>query len=464
MKMMPLFSLGRLRNGMNYDKSSVVNGCKIIGVADFGHRVFPDYDSLSEIDASILTDDDLLHNGDILFVRSNGNKNLVGRSMFIKEINEAVCYSGFCISFRPNQDLVFPEYLFYALRSPFCRKQYSYSQQTNITNLSQTVLCAVQVPIPQYNKQKKLVKILADLDQKISLNTRICAELGAMAKTLYEYWFVQFDFPDENGQPYRSSGGKMVWNEQLKRKIPKGWSVGNLYDIATFINGIACQKYRPIGNEDSLPVIKIKEMHEGISDQTETVSTNIPAKQKINNGDILFSWSATLEVMYWYGGAGGLNQHIFKVIPSSYFSKEYVYYQLSEYVIMFGKMAEARKTTMGHITTDHLEQSRIALPSKDCIEAFSKIVSPIHRRIGKSQIENRELEKLRDWLLPMLMNGQATVSSDNVNEEAPNKPKTKAYFDQRFDLWLKNQGLAARGDVDKKTLRSIFDVMDDDDK
>ena len=111
----------------------------------------------------------------------------------------------------------------------------------------------------------------------------------------------------------------------------------------------------------------------------------------------------------WYGVDAGLNQHIFKVVPKSYFSSEYVYLQLSEYLIHFIKIAEARKTTMGHITTDHLEQSRIVLPPAKIVQAFSEIVAPIHEKIGQCQKENRELIKLRDWLLPMLMNGQASV-------------------------------------------------------
>lgn len=113
--------------------------------------------------------------------------------------------------------------------------------------------------------------------------------------------------------------------------------------------------------------------------------------------------------MYWFGGNGGLNQHIFKVTPVSHFSKEYVYEQLSAYIINFVKMAEARKTTMGHITTDHLEQSRIVLPRKEVIDQFTETVRPIHRKFGQAQQENRELTKLRDWLLPMLINGQARV-------------------------------------------------------
>ena len=272
------------------------------------------------------------------------------------------------------------------------------------------------VSYPDIKTQKDIVSVLKPIDDKIAQNSRICRELEQMAKMIYDYWFTQFDFPDADGNPYCSSGGAMVWNEQIKRKIPAGWDVGNLYAIANPINGLACQKYRPKETEEALPVVKIKEMHEGITEDTELVSINIPAKHKIFDGDILFSWSATLEVMYWFGGAAGLNQHIFKVVPINGFSKEYVYHQFSGYVINFVKMAEARKTTMGHITTEHLEQSRIVLPPDDIVQEFSKIVSPIHERIGHCQKENRELIKLRDWLLPMLMNGQATVEQEKVIE------------------------------------------------
>lgn len=276
-------------------------------------------------------------------------------------------------------------------------------------NLNSEDIKSFPFPSLKLAAQTKIADVLSTLDDKIQLNSQICSELEAMAKTLYDYWFVQFDFPDENGRPYRTSGGEMVWNEQVKRKIPKSWEVGNLYKIADFFNGIACQRFRPSENEDGLPVIKIKEMHDGITTDTEFVTENIPEKNKVFDGDILFSWSATLEVLYWFGGNGGLNQHIFKVVPKEYFSKEYVYEQLSAYIINFVKMAEARKTTMGHITTDHLEQSRIVLPPEEVIKHFSEAAQPIHRKIGQAKQENRELSKLRDWLLPMLMNGQARV-------------------------------------------------------
>ena len=109
-----------------------------------------------------------------------------------------------------------------------------------------------------------------------------------MAKQLYDYWFVQFDFPNEEGKPYKSSGGEMLWNDKLKRNIPVGWHCGNLFEIAVFTNGLACQKFRPKDDEVPLPVIKIREMHDGISVDTEEVTSNIPESVKVYNGDVLF--------------------------------------------------------------------------------------------------------------------------------------------------------------------------------
>lgn len=266
-------------------------------------------------------------------------------------------------------------------------------------------------PFPDFEVgyQSRIADALSAVDDLIENNSKLCKSLEVMAKTLYDYWFTQFDFPNAEGKPYCTSGGAMEWSQQLKSEIPKGWEVGNLYKIADYINGLACQKYRPKAREESLPVIKITEMHSGITNKTEAVSENIPDKYKIEDGDILFSWSASLEIMYWFGGKGGLNQHIFKVVPKDGFPKEYVYQQLLAYIINFIKIAEARKTTMGHITTDHLDQSRIVIPPRPVLERFSEIISPIHEMIGKYQQQNQELSKLRDWLLPMLMNGQAIV-------------------------------------------------------
>lgn len=234
--------------------------------------------------------------------------------------------------------------------------------------------------------------------------------LEAMAKQLYDYWFVQFDFPNEEGKPYKSSGGAMVYNEKLKREIPQGWHCGTLLDIAEYTNGLACQKYRPIDN-NKLPVIKIKEMHDGLSADTEWVKADIPDDVKVFDGDVLFSWSASLEVMLWAYGNGGLNQHIFKVTSKNGYPRSFYFYQLIHYVGVFKQMAEARKTTMGHITQDHLRQSTIAIPPNvDIANKLEEKLCPIFDEIVKNNQEIMALTKQRDELLPLLMNGQATVN------------------------------------------------------
>ena len=267
----------------------------------------------------------------------------------------------------------------------------------------------INFPCLDLNNKTEIGKLLSSLDDKIALNNRINAKLEQMAKRLYDYWFVQFDFPNADGKPYKSTGGKMVWNETLKREIPDGWEVGNLYDIAEYVNGLACQNYRPKESEKSLPVIKIREMNEGITADTEKVSASIPGKYRIYAGDILFSWSASLEIKIWTGETGGLNQHIFKVIPKGYFSKGYVYQQLSAYLVNFQKMAESRKTTMGHITSDHIKQSRILIPLKEIISAFNEKTFSIFNYQLSIEKETQKLTALRDRLLPLLMNGQVVV-------------------------------------------------------
>ena len=315
-----------------------------------------------------------------------------------------------------NESKVDYQYCYYLLISDKITN-YLCGQNTNTSGSHKRInpdnFLDINIILPGLAEQKRIGKLLSDIDHKIELNRAINQNLEAMAKQLYNYWFVQFDFPNEEGKPYKSSGGKMVWNEKLKREIPFGWHCGNLFEIAVFTNGLACQKFRPKDDEASLPVIKIREMHDGISADTEKVTPNIPESVKVYNGDVLFSWSASLEVMLWAYGLGGLNQHIFKVTSANDFPKSFFYFQLLDYVDVFKKMAEARKTTMGHITQDHLQQSAIAIPdNKDIADRFEELISPIFNQIIKLHEEILNLTKQRDKLLPLLMNGQVLVNSD----------------------------------------------------
>jgi len=411
-KKYPFSELYEMSSGISTTKAQAGHGYPFVSFGTVFNNYFlpeqlPDLMDTSEKEQDIYS----IKEGDILITRTSETIDELAMSCVATKDYPKATYSGFTKRLRPKTTgIAYHKYLAFYLRGYLFRKAVTNNAfMTLRASFNEDIFSFLNLYLPEYQEQVKIGDMLYNMEQKIRLNQKICSELEAMAKPLYDYWFVQFDFPDENGKPYRTSGGEMVWNEQLKREIPKGWEVGNLYNIADFINGLACQKFRPKDGENALPVIKIKEMHDGITAETEQVSENIPTKHKIFDGDILFSWSATLEVMYWYGGSGGLNQHIFKVNPKSYFPKEYVYEQLSSYIVNFVKMAEARKTTMGHITTDHLEQSKIPLPPESLLKQFAEKIRPIHLKIGQTKQENRELTKLRDWLLPMLMNGQARV-------------------------------------------------------
>lgn len=305
------------------------------------------------------------------------------------------------IGFRCDETKINYKYLFAVLRSDEIQKKIeNFHVGLVIPHFRKQDLPSLMIPMRSPEEQEAIGNLYITLSEKIELNARINAELESMAKTLYDYWFVQF-------APHKSAGWKMVWNDELKREIPLGWEVGSLLDIADYMNGLPCQKFRPTGKE-FLRVIKIREMRDGFTEDSELVRPDIPERAIIENGDVLFSWSASLEVMIWSGGKGALNQHIFKVTSEKY-PKSFYYFQLLNYLQHFKMMAENRKTTMGHITQDHLKQSRIVLPPKELTEELEKIIAPIFEKIIVNRIESQTLTELRDWLLPMLMNGQARV-------------------------------------------------------
>ena len=302
------------------------------------------------------------------------------------------------------------DYIYYLFKNNYAVFRNAASGSTAIPILNKTDFDNLRFKVElDLNQQRKMVSILSKIDDKIEINNQINQELEAMAKTLYDYWFVQFDFPDQNGKPYKSSGGKMVYNPELKREIPEGWGVDSLWNIANFYNGLAMQKYRPDTNEDDyLPVIKIREMMNGFSKDTEKARLDIPTEAIVERGDILFSWSATLEVIIWGKERGALNQHIFKVTSDNY-PKSFIYFELKSYLKVFKAIAELRKTTMGHITQDHLKQAKIVVPPIDLISKLDAKLQPIMLKQQMLENQNQELTQLRDWLLPMLMNGQVKV-------------------------------------------------------
>ena len=301
-----------------------------------------------------------------------------------------------------------PTFVYYALfRDDFFAHMMKGAKGTKMPRGDKGHILEFLIPRFDLDHQKKIAEVLSSIDKKIEVNRKIINHLEGLSKTIYGYWFEQFEFPNQDNRPYMSSGGAMARNDALKRSIPIGWEVGTLLDIADYQNGLACQQYRPTGDE-SLRVIKIKEMNEGFSKNTELVRADVPSKIIVENGDILFSWSASLDVIMWAGGRGALNQHIFKVTSTKY-PKFFYYFELLNYLSHFKMMAENRKTTMGHITQEHLQQSRILIPPIHILEKLEGIIEPNFEKIISLRAEMFELSSFRDWLLPILMNKQVQI-------------------------------------------------------
>ena len=397
MNTVKLGEYGSFRNGLNFSKEeSKGKGCKILGVGDFENKTFIPVDSLDEINTDLVTEDDIIQNGDIIFVRSNGNKSLVGRMLLAKGIEERICYSGFCIRFRPynsNNSLN----LFYALKSPYCKKQYTPSQQTNITNLSQDKLSEVLIPdFLITSSQNKAVNLLSNLDEMIDLNKRLCTELEAMAKTLYDYWFVQFDFPDENGKPYRTSGGTMEWCQELGRAAPKGWKAKRVSELTKVITGKEDANFSTADGE-----------YKFFTCGQETLRCDTPA---FEGKAVLIAGNGDFNVKH-YTGSFNAYQRTYVLSPN-----EEKYYA-AMFIAAKDTIQSFRQGSNGSIvkfiTKGDVENITLLAPTNDdLLLRLNKIIE----QIELFEKENDELIKLRDWLLPMLMNGQAKIELHNTEE------------------------------------------------
>lgn len=246
--------------------------------------------------------------------------------------------------------------------------------------------------------QRRIASILSSLDRKIELNNKINADLEEMAQAIFKNWFVDFE-------PFKD--GKFVDSEL--GMIPEGWKVGRLTEIASYMNGLAMQKFPPENNEDSLPVLKIKELGQGFcGTDSDRCSCNIKDECKVHNGDVIFSWSGTLLVDVWCGGDCGLNQHLFKVTSKEY-PKWFYYYWTKHHLQEFIHIAKDKAVTMGHIKRGHLEEALVAIPDNDSMERAHELFEPILSKMISLRLENSRLSLLRDTLLPRLMSGELEV-------------------------------------------------------
>lgn len=295
-----------------------------------------------------------------------------------------------------NTDKVDPKFLFYSI----CKRDFaSMNVGSAVPSMTVNILNDIQISYPKnIEDQRRIASILSSLDRKIELNSKINADLEEMAQAIFKNWFVDFE-------PFKD--GKFVDSEL--GMIPEGWKVGRLTEIASYMNGLAMQKFPPENNEDSLPVLKIKELGQGFcGTDSDRCSCNIKDECKIHNGDVIFSWSGTLLVDVWCGGDCGLNQHLFKVTSKDY-PKWFYYYWTKHHLQEFIHIAKDKAVTMGHIKRGHLEEAMVAIPDNDSMEKAHELFEPILSKMISLRLENSRLSTLRDTLLPRLMSGELEV-------------------------------------------------------
>ncbi|MBZ2119583.1 restriction endonuclease subunit S [Streptococcus infantis] len=254
------------------------------------------------------------------------------------------------------------------------------------------------------DNQIKISSVLKNIDQKIQINNQINQELEAMAKTLYDYWFVQFDFPDQNGKPYKSSGGKMVYNPELKREIPEGWGVENLFNVAEVQYGYPFSTDYFNSTGEGVPVIRIRDI---LGNDTTNYSTEeVEDKYKINVGDVLIGMDGNFHMNYWIKEDCYLNQRVVKV-NSDKLPNMVLKYQIEPFIKLREKSVS--RTTVGHLSDKDLKAINVILPKEKYLSPIFERFENILKNIIINQQQNQELTQLRDWLLPMLMNGQVKV-------------------------------------------------------
>src|SRR5690554_1075715 len=302
-------------------------------------------------------------------------------------------------------------WLYYYLQSPFATthiKRYLNGAVQKFLSLG----ALREFPVLKFNKQSSLItKVLSDLDAKIELNNKINRELEAMAKTLYDYWFVQFDFPNANGKPYKSSGGKMVYNAELKREIPEGWEVKKLGDIIKkYADKSTHIESKNILNEGSYPVIT--------QDNGDLISGFTNENNPIEDVPLIVFGDHSCTLRYidfpFFRGADGTQ--------IMYFEED-----LTIYVYLFLQMIITQIPGYGKYERHYkyLKEFNIIIPKAKFLSEFQKIVEPIFNKISKSRLQNQHLTTLRDWLLPMLMNGQVTVKEAEEKLSMAAEPSVK---------------------------------------
>ena len=358
-----------------------------------------------------------LHAGQVALTKDSETKFDIGHSTFISEDFDDVILGYHCALISPHPGMLDGQYLNAMFRtrhiSDYLARNAGGSGQRYY--LSEAAIKSIPLKLPPITTQLRIAAILGSIDEKIELNRKKIAELEALTKTIYDYWFVQFDFPDKNGKPYKSSGGKMVWNEQLKREIPEGWGVGTVGELGEIVAGGTPSTDNPsYWSQDGIAWITPKDLsltnnkyiRHGEHDISEKGLCNSSA-QLMPRRSVLLSTRAPIGYIAVADCDICTNQGFKSIVPNGNYGSEFIYYSLSALIPYIKTLGVG--STFAEVSKSALSVVQLAFPRKEIVMQFENVASQIgnNRRICELAIE--KLIRLRDTLLPLLMNGQVKV-------------------------------------------------------
>ena len=359
----------------------------------------------------------LLQVGDIVIEKSGGSPTQsTGRAVYISEkllsaSKDVVC-SNFCVAFRVKEG--WNSYFIYQYW------QYLYNngiffnfegKTSGIKNLQLDIaLSTVEIEPYPIENQTSVANCLEAFEKKIALNRSLNHNLEAIANQLYDYWFVQFDFPDENGKPYKSSGGKMVWNEKLKREIPEGWEVKSIFEAISIQYGFPFSTEQFTEERTNVQVVRIRDILEGTTSAYSLEDTD--AKYRLNEGDVLVGMDGNFHMNFWHNNKAYLNQRCVRLRPysDSDISSIQILHSISPYIK--AKEQNAKGSTVGHLSDKDLKGLNLVQSINTMHFNSRKTLDGLLSLIIRNKKEILSLTTLRDSLLPLLMNGQVSLNYD----------------------------------------------------
>ena len=318
-------------------------------------------------------------------------------------VNEICATNQQINSITDFKEFVEPLYVYYLLSTmkPIFR-QLAGSTTTPI--LAKSVFENITISLPRLETQKRVCKILSSFDSKIVLNRQINQNLEALARQLYDYWFVQFDFPNEEGKPYKSSGGKMIYNPILKREIPEGWEVKKLFDAVDVLYGFPFNADLFTEKETNIPVVRIRDILEG---NTTTYTTeNVHERYKLDPQDVLVGMDGNFHMSIWNDNISYLNQRCVRLrtLKESNISALQLFYSIQPYIKYREKTIIG--STVGHLSDKDMKALYVVEPKTNPYFSPRTMLELMSQQIIENKQQIKDLTKQRDELLPLLMNGQ----------------------------------------------------------